>query len=162
MSARGVVPNRSLRADNPCPDADVHPSMRGESPTPLCASLSSYEFRAYKKGNGRIALHMRTTLMIQTTASFGAGYLKGATGLLVLPPTRPFDLELEITDSCDIPYDGETQALDLWATVLTDLRECTCCIGHMDLRVCFIAAGAPFEARVTNDVTVRRIRRRNE
>jgi hypothetical protein len=163
-STDGRTLNRNLRARDPCAGVSVHPSLRGQRPASLKAWLSSYEFRAYKKGDGRIVLHLRTTVMIPTEASFSTeAYLQGISGLLVLPSGRSFELDdVRYSDRCAIPHDGETLPVDLWVSVLTDLTECVPCTAHLDLRLCFSFFGSPMEARAKHDVTVRRIRRRGE
>ena len=164
MPALDSTPNRRVRAEDPCADVAGHPSVRGQKPARLRAWLSNYEFRAYRKGNGRIVLHLRTMLMIRTRTSFSSfAYLKGIRGVLALPSGEKVELdEIGFSEQCSVPYDGETLAVDLWLSVLTDFTECRPCIGHLDLRCCFNFHGALMEARVKHDVAVRRIRRRGE
>jgi hypothetical protein len=161
--AAAVPPRFRFRAEVPCGDDAMHPSIRGDPVPTLRAQLSSYEFRAYKKATGFITLRLRTVLLIQTATSFSTSYLHRMTGALALPPKQVCEIdEMAVGAWTSIPYDGRTLSLDVWLGVHTELRECPSCIGRLDLRVCFSIHGAPFEARVRRDVVVRRIRRKGE
>jgi hypothetical protein len=141
----------------------MHTSIRGEPVPALQARLSCYEFRAYKKATGFITLRLRTVLLIKTATSFSSAYLHQMTGALALPPKQVFDVdEMAMAEWSSVPYDGHTLPFDMWLGVHPKLRECRSCIVRLDIRICFSFHGAPFEARVKQNVVVRRIRRKGE
>lgn len=58
------------------------------------ASLTSYEFRAYRKRSGAISLYLRTRVLFDTGVSFSiSAYLHTITGTLALPDGAVFDID---------------------------------------------------------------------
>jgi hypothetical protein len=143
-------------------EAGIHPSIRGAPIPPLPISLSTYEFRAYRKASGYVWLHLRSTLLIQTEVSFSIeAYVTDISGHLALSPGDPLDFErISLGTACDIRYDGQIQAVDLYVTVPTVQRDVKPCVAMMQLQLDVAFIGAPFRGLLNREATVRRMYRR--
>lgn len=140
---------------------DIHPSIRGESRRSIPSRLSSYEFRAYRRSDRTIILHMRAMLLIETPVTFGDSYLSGMTAALRISSGQQFLPEsLSIASDLSVPFDGETMAVDVWLPVPTGLVELRPGFASLDLRVGWALTGVPVEARVRSKVVVRRVQGR--
>jgi hypothetical protein len=149
-----------VAAPDPCPTDVFHPSMRGAKSARMGASLSSCEFRAYRKATGFYVLYLRSILLLSTNVSFSTfAYLKNVTGELRLPGSPPILIDgIGVSEQCAIRHDGKTLPVDLFVSVQTRMRDLSACLAHLDLRFCFSFHGAVFESRIRKQATIRAIR----
>jgi hypothetical protein len=143
-------------------EAGIHPSLRGSPIPELQVQLSTYEFRAYRKGSGWVWLHLRSTLLIEIEVSFSIeAYLTDISGHLVLPSGDLLDFErIAVAEGCDIRHNGRIQAVDLWVSVPTRLKDVKPCVCMMHLQLDVSFHGASFRGLVDREATVRRLYRR--
>lgn len=156
-----LILSRSLpaaKAPDPFRIDDIHPSIRGDKRRPLASRLSNYEFRAYRRSDHTIILHLKTKVLIETQVTFGDCYLSGMTAALRLAGGHHLVLDtLSIGADLAIPFDGQTMGVDAWLPVPTGLKEVRPGFAQLDLRIGWAIAGAPFEARVRSKVVVGRV-----
>lgn len=125
----------------------------------MSSRLSSYEFRAYRKRDRTIILHLRSLLLIETRVTFGDSYLSGMSAAVRLANGKHLVLD-SLSIGCDlaVPFDGRTMAIDVRLPVPTGLMDLRPGFASLDLRVGWAIAGAPLEARVTSKVVVGTVR----
>jgi hypothetical protein len=92
-------------------------------------------FRAYKKKNGNISLHLKTYLLVYTNLGFRlSAYLKDLNGWLKLPRQNEIEIEqISYSDALVCSYTNDTMVHHFWlSTVLTekDIKPCVA-----DLRI---------------------------
>lgn len=111
----------------------------------LDIQLSSYEFRTYRKRDGRISLRHRSYLLVPTNGSFSLStYLAKITAQLTLPDSTEVEIEeITFSDAVQFKYDGETMVHLFRFSHVTARTEILPGLGHLRIGYEFQFAGHP-------------------
>jgi len=111
----------------------------------LDISLSSYEFRTYRKRSGCISIRHRSYLLVPTNAGFRLStYLSNISARLTLPDTKEVLIDTcWFTDTVSFKYDGEVMIHEFWLSHVCPWRKIRPGRGHLRIDYEFTFAGHP-------------------
>ena len=104
-------------------------------------------FRAYKKKNGNISLHLRTYLLVYTNLGFRLNaYLKDLKGWLKLPDKNEIEIDkISYSQAVVCKYSNDIMAHDFWLSTVLNENIIKPCIADLRLMFHLSFTGHPYE-----------------
>jgi hypothetical protein len=111
----------------------------------LDISLSSYEFRTYRKRTGCISLRHRSYLLVTTDAGFRlSAYLSSMSAHLTLPNSNEVEIDtISFTENVQFEYDGQTMNHEFWLSHISPWKNIRPKLGNLRIDYEFTFAGHP-------------------
>jgi len=109
--------------------------------------LADTTFRAYKKKDGGISLHLRGYLLVHTNAGFRlSAYLKNIKCWIRLPGRKEQELDsVAISDDTVCKYDQHTMLHDLWVSTVIRGLAIKPCVAYFRMMYHISLTGHPTE-----------------
>lgn len=123
--------------------------------------LADTSIRMYRRKDGKVSLHLRSYLMVQTDASFRLStYLKDVSAQLTMPtgPVIQFD-RVAFSDALKCKYSLNTMVHDFWASAVAQLPTLTDQVGLLRVDYHLSFTGHPSETPAFFELVVPLIKR---